>query len=313
VVKGPGNLRLTTPVEITETEYGSLACGKENEVYDSYLVTCDVDVVLPAGSPAGTYSVESVSLTDNVGNTRRVTDGGAYPIILTRNGILSATDFALNPSQVDNWREDKTATLTFTPHGAVNGLATVEIPAGGCIPASGPVTQPDGTATVAIRMLTSDRGCTISGLVMTDGAGNVAVYGSSFGAPPINLTVSRVPDTTPPVVTGATLSRTTWPVSDQPFWGISVRVTVLDEDLAPIDGGSVTVYNEQGWSVGGGSGGARSENGVVTLSASVRDLPVGTYTVGFVLDDAAGNTTAYGHPGGAPIPGGPLIITVTEG
>jgi hypothetical protein len=54
---------------------------------------------------------------------------------------------------------------------------------------------------------------------------------------------------------------------------------------------------------------------MVHLLASVGSLQVGTYTAGFTLDDAAGNSAQYGYPNGVgnPVPGGPLVLTVIDG
>jgi hypothetical protein len=54
----------------------------------------------------------------------------------------------------------------------------------------------------------------------------------------------------------------------------------------------------------------------VDSSAGRDGLGVGAYTIGFTLTDALGATTSYGvlgNPGSEPVPGGPLVFTVTEG
>ena len=73
-------------------------------------------------------------------------------------------------------------------------------PAGGAIlqqPAT-PTANPNGTYSVPISMLSIATSCTVAGLVVLDGAGNVAVYGTEYGEPDLGIKLTRVPDTTPP-------------------------------------------------------------------------------------------------------------------
>lgn len=76
---------------------------------------------------------------------------------------------------------------------------------------------------------------------------------------------------------------------------------------------SITVFDASGNFVTGIEGGAFDNNGVVTNDVILPpNMPPGTYTVGFSIGNEAQMTTTYG-PGGVPVPGGPLTLTVTSG
>jgi hypothetical protein len=64
---------------------------------------------------------------------------------------------------------------------------------------------------------------------------------------------------------------------------------------------------------GGGFGGVPATlNGPVVFSVPTPvGMPPGTYTVAFQLTDAGGLTSSYGYPNTPPVPGGPLVFTVT--
>ncbi|MEH0973487.1 hypothetical protein V6U77_20405 [Micromonospora sp. CPCC 205546] len=76
-------------------------------------------------------------------------------------------------------------------------------------------------------------------------------------------------------------------------------------------GFSTTIYNSLGHSVGGASGSRQvGPDARVSLPVYFRNLPPGTYTVGFRLNTSAGNSAIWGYPnGGAPAPSGPLVFT----
>jgi len=278
-------------------------------------VWCDVEVKLPADSPSGTWSVSAIELTNNAGVSHRYTDVSPEPIRVTRNDTLSASGFALSPSLVDNWREAKVVTLSMLPSNVRDGLASILVESDGCFASTEvPVIGSDGTASIPLWMSTLNSVCAVTGIALIDGAGDVAAYGSGYGAPALTLTATRIPDTTPPVALAASLSETTRLHSATN--GINVNVTVDDTTLAPIKAFSVTFYDVNGVSVGGGDGGVQTgPDGMVHLLASVGSLPVGTYAAGFTLYDAAGNYAQYGYPNGVgnPAPSGPLVLTVIEG
>jgi hypothetical protein len=313
---GPGGAQVSASMEVIDTGDFFRRCGV-SVVFTPGDVSCDIGLTLPAGSPTGAWSVSAALLIDNAGNAVRVTGLDSQPVQLTRNAVLSATDFAVDPPVVNNWRTAQEVTVGLRPVGAQGGVQTFVLRTD-CFPgASGPTTQPDGTVTVQWGINTLFSSCTITGIILVDGAGNVALYGSHFGAPALNLSITRLPDTTPPVALTATLSRTTATTSELAQSGnIGVTVTVDQTSPAPVTGGSVTFYDSNGVAVGGGSGGALEQpGGIVGLFGRVRALPAGIYTASFTLNDAAGLFAQYGRPDGVghAAPSGPLVLTVVDG
>ncbi|MCP3785640.1 hypothetical protein NLX85_19955 [Micromonospora sp. A3M-1-15] len=306
---GPGTAEVVAPITLTYSDQGGMLCG-DMQNWDPWFVECIVPVALPAGSPTGDWKVAAVSLTDRAGNTERYTGLDAPTVRVTRNEVISASGFALNPTEVNNWREPATTTLTFTASGVQGGL-TATVATGSCSTWNQVLTEgPAGTWSLPVVMSTLTDSCTIDGILLTDTAGSVSVYGAYYGAPALDLRATRVPDTTRPVAIAATLSRTEAAPGDL-FNGISVDVTIDDVTLAPVTGFSTTIYNSLGHSVGGAGGGIQvGPDGHVSLPVYFSALPPGTYTVGFTLSTAAGNSAGWGYPnGGAPAPSGPLVFT----
>jgi hypothetical protein len=317
VLSGPAGARLTVPIELTTGIDGFLQCG-HNELTITLDVFCDIDVTIPAGSPSGAWTVTSVFATNNVGLTQRFTgaDLSAQPIHVTRNDTVTASDFTLTPAEVNNWREPQIVTLTMRVAGVQQGLSSVVVQSDTCAAnTQTPAIAADGTVSIPFSFYNFSDHCIVSGIVLTDGAGNVAAYGSDYGGPPLNLITRRVPDTTKPVALTAVLSQTTMTTSD-PRNSINVDITVDDDGLAPINGYSVTFYDADGRSVGGGNGGIGqpSPGGVLHLLAFVSLIP-GTFRAGFTIYDAAGNFSQYGYPTlpDRPAPSGPLVLTIVAG
>jgi hypothetical protein len=314
-IAGPGNRRLSATFQLTQNG-SQWSCNGET-VYDPTWVTCPVSVAVPAGSPSGTWRVARLDLTDSWGNTRADTSpDGPAPVQVSRNDVVGASGFALTKPQVNNWREPASTALTFTPHGAVGGLATVDIDLSWCSqPSRTPVVGDDGSVSVEIVMQSSwTSSCKIDGVKLTDGAGNIAFYGTAYGAPDLGLTVTRVPDEKAPVVLSAKVSKATWTQQEtEDAWGLGFDVTVEVDEFAPVSGSSATLYDSAGVSQGGMYGGEHDDGtGVFHLAVSTGRLEPGQYTIGFSLSDEAGNTSAWGYPNNAgnPIPGGPLVLTV---
>ncbi|MGW1059805.1 hypothetical protein [Micromonospora rubida] len=309
VLDGPGSAEVVTPITLTYNDQGGMLCG-DRENWGGWLVDCRVPVALPAGSPTGDWKVKAVSLTDRAGNTKRYTGLDAPTVRVTRNEVISATGFALNPTQVNNWRASATTTLTFAASG-VQGELTATVETLGCSTWNQVLTEgPAGTYSLPVVMSQLSSSCTVDGILLTDAAGSVSVYGAHHGAPALDLRATRVPDTARPVAIAATLSRTEAAPGDL-FNGISVNVTIDDVTLAPVTGFSTTIYNSLGHAVGGASGGIHvGPDGRASLPVFFRDLPPGTYTVGFTLSTSAGNSGSWGYPNsGAPAPSGPLVFT----
>lgn len=315
---GPGNAKVSTPLRIVDTGY-SRYCGA-SPVYGDDDVWCEVNLTLPADAPSGTWSVSAVVVTDNAGNEARITDVPRLPLGTTRNDVLSASGFAVDPAVVNNWRDAQMATLSMKPAGVRDGITSVTVVTDyHCYQTDTvPTLLPDGTVTVPIRVLpfwsSWINSCAIHGIALTDGAGDLAVYGQYYQGPPLDLVIRRVPDVTPPVALSATLRHPTVPASQT--YVVALDVVVDTTLVAPVTQYSMTVYDARGWSVGGGSGGiSAAPDGSLVLAAWTYSLAPGTYTVGFTLTDAGDLYTQYGYPGGVgqPAPSGPLVLTVTEG
>jgi hypothetical protein len=233
---------------------------------------------------------------------------------VTANSVVSAGSFAATPDPVDNWTQNKTVQISMTVSGAKEDVAAIYVDfsvVSPCTqPTTTPTTGPAGTVSVLVNMLQIANSCQVTGVTVVDGAGDVALYGSQYGAPDPGLMLTRVPDTTPPVATGASLSQTTLPESSSStFDGMTVDV---NDAVVPVDEISVSIFNAAGDIVGGGDGGVSSTlSGPVIASFSVPPRPAGVYTVAFMLTDAGGLVSSYGYPNTPPVPGGPLQFTVT--
>ncbi|MBU2663636.1 hypothetical protein KOI35_08970 [Actinoplanes bogorensis] len=313
---GPGGTRLSTTFQLTKSGTQTL-CGDE-AIWSTAFPTCTAAVVVPGGSASGAWQVARVDLTDMYGNTRTETSFGLAPIVVSRNDKVSASGFALTEAQVNNWRQNATTELVLTPHGAVEGLATVDVIVPSCTQVSRtPVVREDGSVAVSIVMPAGYNGsCHIEGVKLTDGAGNVALYGTDYGAPNLNLFIRPVPDNKPPVVLSARLPKSTWTQQEtQDGSRIGFDVTVELDEFAEVSGYYATLYDIAGETVGGASGGLHDYegNGVYHLGVyPTRRLEAGEYTIGFSLSDDAEMSSQWGDRNGGerPIPGGPLVVTV---
>ncbi|MEU8000818.1 hypothetical protein AB0B66_06630 [Catellatospora sp. NPDC049111] len=309
VLDGPGTAEIVAPITMSWSDQGGYLCG-DMQTWDPWFTECHVPVTLPAGSPTGEWKVKAVTLTDRAGNTKRYTGLAAPAVQVTRNEAIVAGGFALTPTQVNNWREPAKPTLTFTV-GGVQGALTATVATTGCSTWNQVLTEgPAGTYSMPVVMNELNTTCTVDGILLTDASGAVSVYGAYYGAPALDLRATRVPDTSRPVAIAAALSRTE-AAPGEVSNGISIAVTIDDVTLAPVTGFSTTIYNSLGHSVGGANGGVHvGADGKLSLSVYFRDLPAGTYTVGFTLYTTAGNSAGWGYPnGGAPAPSGPLVFT----
>ena len=125
------------------------------------------------------------------------------------------------------------------------------------------------------------------------------------------MTITRVPDTTAPTATSASLMPTSLPAS-QTFDNQFTLTLQVVAPIAPVDQMSIFVYDSSGNQVFQQGGGISSTlTGQLQTSFNLSEfLSPGAYTVGFTLIDGGG-MSSYGTPGGQPMPGGPLQFTVT--
>ena len=319
---GPGGATLGAAFDILDDgEQAAGDCQNASNRLWAQDALCTVTVDFPADSAAGSWVVSSVSLTNNAGVTNTVTGPSEAPITVSSDHAVTASGFAASATSVDNWYQNATFSVSMKVSGAQNGVSSIQLlwdnVGGYCRQTSTTPTVSGGRYSIPAEMLQASNGastCTLGGVVVTDGEGNVALYGVGNGAPAVNVVVVSEPDKTVPTATAASLSMASVPQSEIGDYGYDIDITVSDP-TAPVDGASSYLYNSSGSVVGESSGGASmSSTGVVTDSLDVPfGLAVGTYTVGFSITDAGGLTSSYGTPGGKPVPGGTLTFTVTKG
>jgi hypothetical protein len=283
---------------------------------DDHDLFCAVPVTIPAGSAAGTWTVSQLTVTDNAANTATYRNLNAAPIVVTSDKVIRASGFAATPNPVNNWTQFVHVSVSMKVSGAQQGVTAIYVdPAGGfgCEGfGSTPTVNPDGTVSGPVLMFSGTASCPIAGIAVVDGAGNVALYGPEYGAPDPGVTITRIPDTTPPVATSASLSQASVPSSATGSANIELTVNVAAA-VAPVDEISVTLYDAAGNVAGTSFGGTGPVlNGPVTspLPLSFGMAP-GVYTVGFTITDAGRLSKSYGMPGAPPVPGGPVQLTVT--
>lgn len=315
VLGGPQGATASGSFRVTQDTDGTQQCG-DYTGYDTHDIFCTVEVDVPADAPAGIWSVSRLRLTDASGTVSVAKGLSQDPVHITRNSTVQASDFAISPAQYNNWNTPAPLTITMKPSGFQGGIASVTVLLDGCggSVTDNPVIAPDGTISVrATAPPIYTKRCTVTGIGLTDGAGESAAYGTAFHGPALDLVATQTPDTAAPVVNSASLDVTSVPASTLP------RNAVLTLDVTSfvgVDGFSLTVYDADGEPVGGMSGGISSvTSGPLELVVPLHQgLAPGAYTVGFTLTDAGDLHTQYGYPGGhgSPVPGGPLVITVTD-
>ncbi|NUP38272.1 MAG: hypothetical protein HOY76_14960 [Streptomyces sp.] len=314
-VTGPGGQHLTGSFAIEWTWYeGYQGCGYI-DWGQTYAGSCRVSVTFPAHAASGTWTVSQVKLTDNAGNTSTYDNLSAAPVHVTSNDVLSADGFTATPNPVDTWHGARTVKVGFRPHGDQGEVASAVVnsnSANGCRQTSTTATTAaDGTVSVNYQVPRGAFTCRITGLIITDNAGNVALYGSEFGAPETGLTIASAPDTVLPQIDQATLSPTTIPATDH---STDIRLTVnVSGTTAGVNGYDLYLIDSSGQWIPAVSGGTSvTFSGPLTLSFSLpSNVPPGTYTIALRLSDQARKSSSFGFPNGTPMPGGPVTLTVT--
>lgn len=306
VVQGPDGQTISTQFEMTIQD-GLPTCGTDEEsIFDP---VCDIVVTIPQGAAVGTWTVTTVELTDVAGNREATHHLDLAPLIVTHNAVVRASGFALSSTVVNNWLGPVIVDLSMTVADAAP--VTSVITQGTCGQTTAVPTD-DGDGTISVPMMLFERAprCVVSGIKVTDSAGDVSVYGSFYGQPDLGLAITEIPDTTPPVATGASLSATLFSASETPRnLGVDIQVQsavgVVDADIV--------VYDSTGVPVAGSFGGVQQEtDGTINDFVSLPQLTPGTYTVGFIITDAGGLSGVYGSPGLPTPPWGELEFTVTE-
>jgi hypothetical protein len=307
VFSGPGGASITTPFQIFIQD-GLPTCGSDEG--GDYDVLCDVDFTFPAGATAGDWTLTALNLTDNVGNTGRyTTDLPLVTVHVTSDADIQASNFALTPSQANNWTSSAPLTLTMDITRATGGIATVNLQGTCAQMSTTPTDLGGGSISVPLLLGYRSRSCEVTGAELIDGAGHESVYGTPYGAPALDLVAKQVPDTTPPVAISAYLNQTTFTQGG----GLSVVAHATVHSQVGVVEMEAYIYNADGSAANAGAYGGvpQTTDGTVSMGVRIDSLPPGTYTVGFFLDDAGGLESHYDFPGD-PLPSwGALQFTVT--
>ena len=284
---------------------------------DGNEISCDVNTHFPAGSAPGVWRVTRVTVVDNAGVTAVDNAPQTDSVTLTTDSPLSATGFTLTPNPFNNWASDVNAQVTMTVTGAVGGVSAIYLEDNGQTSCTQldptPIANADGTYSASIDVSERQPRCTIGGIAVVDGAGNVAVYGTEYNLPALGLTATQVPDLGP-IATGASLSPSTIAAAD--IFGTPIELTVdVQADTAPVTTLEGVLFDSNGNALNSFTGGSTvvgSGPMTVDLFLPNNSAPGTTYTVGFMIGDAGQKTRFYGFPThGDPVPGGPLVVTVT--
>jgi len=280
--------------------------------------------VYPSGAAVPTASTLNFAagrtVPDNAGQTKTFTGLDEQPFTVTSNSTLSASGFKATPNLVNSWWQNTPFRISMKVSGAQDGVAAIRFSAFGSCAAQSttPTHEPDGSYSVPALMYQSGdgsaSGCALNAVVIADGAGDMAVYGDQFGAPDPGLKVTGVLNAVAPTVTSAALNVTT--VKSSRTGQQSVYATVhVTQGTAPVDESDSHVYDSTGKEIYGGGGGADvGPDGTMMVDMPLPyGLAPGTYTLGFSVVSRGRLRTSYGEPGGTPVPGGPLALTVTAG
>ncbi|MDG4822941.1 hypothetical protein O7635_13895 [Asanoa sp. WMMD1127] len=322
-VAGPGGQSVTTPFQWERNldSRGVVMCG-DNEIGGGQTVTyarCSIRVTLPAGANAGNWRMSQLVVFNDAGVRTTYQNPTAPSVTVTSNSTVRAVDFAVSPNPVDNWREDVSVELSLAVTGAQRGVASLNVWfEEGCQQWGGPIAKPEGRIALQVRVARGTAECALTGLTVVDGIANAAVYGPRFGAPDPQIQIRRIPAAEPPTALSATLAPATLPLSEL-FNGPVVLTVDAVINTAPVVNLETFVYDAEGNVVYEGCcSGEQAADGTVTtdLWLGWNGLGVGEYTIGFTLTDAIDATSSYGvlgDPASQPVPGGPLVFTVTDG
>ncbi|MFJ3826034.1 hypothetical protein [Streptomyces nodosus] len=271
---------------------------------------------IPAPTRAGDdFDDEPDTVLDNAGNTSTYDHLSAAPVHVTSNDVLSADGFTATPNPVNTWHGARTIKVGFRPHGDQGGVTSAVVDTNsvnGCRQTStAATTAADGTVSVDYDVPRQVFTCHITGLIITDNAGNVALYGSEFGAPETGLTITSAPDTVLPEIDQAMLSPTTIPATEH---STDIRLAVnVSGTTAGVTGYDVYLIDSSGQLIPTVSGGAPlTFSGPLTISFPLPfNVAPGTYTIALRLSDQAYKSSSFGFPNGTPMSGGPVTLTVT--
>ena len=322
-LSGPGGKTVNTNFDILSDDYQAAGdCQNNGNRIWALQAGCTVFAEIPAGTAAGTWVVNTLTLTNNAGQSQTVTGLNESPVTVTSDHVVSASSFTASATSVNDWAGNAPFTVSMKVAGAQSGVRSIQLIWWGngatCTQSTTtPTGGTNGVYAVAVQMSQANNGaatCTLDDIIITDGAGDVALYGTDFGAPALKMVISTTPDKTPPTVSSASLGISTIAQSQIGNYSYDIVVKVADA-TAPVNASSSYLYDSTGAVVGQAGGGQSvSSTGQALIILDVPSgLAVGTYTVGFSVTDEGRLTTSYGTPGGKPVPGGTLKFTVTAG
>lgn len=197
VFTGPDGTRITTPFSVS-VQNGVTTCGADYNG-DIHTTLCDVNAIFPATATPGTWTLSELDLTDHAGNTGQyTTDPSSNTVLVTADTVVQASNFALTPSIADNSTGPAPLALTMDITGATGGITSALVIGTCAQPSTVPTDLGGGEISIGLYLRQSDPSCEVTGLKLTDGAGNVSVYGAVYGAPALSLVSTAVPVTTAP-------------------------------------------------------------------------------------------------------------------
>ena len=189
-LRGASGSTLTGTFQVADNGYEK-TCGDGSNFYDRFYLSCTAVVQVPPGSPGGTWTPARVDVWDRAGNLTRLTTPENVPAItVSRNDVITASDFQLPATVSAPPQGVPSADLTFAVSGAVGGLTSVDLDSDACTQVShAPIIGTDNQVSVKIEIRSLTGRCTVTGVKLTDTAGNVSFYGTSHGNTDLGLTI----------------------------------------------------------------------------------------------------------------------------
>jgi len=295
-------------------------------------VNGSVTITFPAFSNSGTWTVGTIFLLDNAGNTTvldtATISGLGFPTTLQ---ITSATDsvapkltgFSLAPGSIDTTSGPANLAMNFTATDDQSGVKTVQVglssPSGASTPSVTvnltPNTSVSGTANSPFPKFSESGTWTVTSVFVADAVGNTQVLGTADLAGqgfPASFNVTSSHDTQPPALATFGFTPGSIDTAAGPS-GVTVNYKVTD-DLSGATTFQVGFLSPSGANTALGSA-TFPANVSMTGTANVpfpKGSETGTWTVASAfVSDAAGNTTtlATGDLVGR---GFPTQVTVTN-
>lgn len=180
--------RGTFSMAYSPAENQDLCDGGPSDANDG---VCTLTVTIPAGAAVGTWTVSEIRLIDNAGNVAVYRNVDALPITVTANATLTASGFSANP--VNDSQNSATTTVSFTVSGAVDGVSAAYVDAGTQCVQAGAATVSGDVVSVPMTVFVGTQSCAVTGIAVLDGAGDLALYGSEYGAPSPGVTITQAP------------------------------------------------------------------------------------------------------------------------